>query len=103
MLGVFDTAEHVGAAGLTYMTLDGLGRIEHAELVAVLRDLDLVFRHDRDHREQYALRSPAQGAAADMVVRDLRADRYLDGLIRALAGQGASREVLRSLLDAVVD
>jgi len=36
-------------------------------------------------------------------VRDLRADRYLDGPIRAFAGQGSPREVLRSLLDAVVD
>ena len=43
------------------------------------------------------------GLLVDPLLRDLRTDRYLDGPIRAFAGQGSSREVLRSLLDAVVD
>src|ERR1700678_3320158 len=103
MLVVLDTTVQVDAAHLACMTLNGLRRIDDAQLVAVLSDLHLVLRHDRDHREQHALRPPALGAAADVVVRDLRADRYLDGLIRAFAGQGPAREVLRSLLDAVVD
>src|SRR5450631_2679176 len=103
MLAVLDAAEHVDPAHLACMTLNGGGRIDDAKLVAVLCDFHLVLRYDRDDREQRTLRLPALGTAAGVVVRDLRADRHLDGLIRAFAGQGSPREILRSLLDAVVD
>src|SRR5271168_1501819 len=103
MLAVFDAAIHVDAANLASVPLNGRRRIDHAELVAVLRAVHLVLRHDGHDRERRPFGFPALGTAASVVMRDLRADRYFDGPVRAFARQGSSSEVLRSLLDAVID
>src|SRR5207342_3828956 len=71
---VFDAAVHVYATALAGVALDGGRVIDGAELLFVSGDADLVARHHADDRERGALGLPAFGAAAGVVVRNLRID-----------------------------
>ena len=96
MPGVLDAAIHVNAAVLAGIAMDGGGGIRDLKLVPVRRDADAVARHDRDLRKQRAFGLPALRAAAYVIVRALRTDRHLDGILTAVARKGPAREIRRS-------
>src|SRR5437868_1794725 len=100
---VLDAAEHVRAANPAGMALDRRRRVDHLELVAVLENRDVFPWHDGDHGKGRALRLPASGAAAGVVVGDVALDADLDRPVLAFADQGAAGEGARTLLDAVVN
>ena len=92
MLVVVDPAVHVHAATGARVALDRRFRVDHAELRLVRRDLELVARNDTDLREQRAYRLPALRATADVIVRNLRADRHRHLLRTAFALERAPRK-----------
>src|SRR5690242_7110729 len=100
MLVVLDASVHVHAATSAGVALDRRIRVDDLELVGVLRDLDLVFRHDRDDGEIRAFGLPALGAAARVLVRYIRTDTDFDRILRAFADERSARKVLRTGLDA---
>src|SRR5437588_12523937 len=100
---VLDPAVHVGAADLAGIALNGRALVDDRKLVAVLDHLDIVARHHRDHGEGRAVRLPAFGTAAGVVVRDVAGDRDLDRPVLALADQGAAGKAPRALLHAIVN
>ncbi len=102
MLGVLDAAVHVRAAAGAGMPLYGGVGIHDLELVAVLADLHLVARGDRNLREQRPRGLPALGASAHVVEGGLAGDRHFDGIACALAHQRAAAEARRAGLHAVV-
>lgn len=65
----FDAAEHVHAAVLARVALDRRRRVHDLELLRVGRDPKLVAGYDADDGEERALRLPALGAAACLVLR----------------------------------
>src|SRR5690606_3499778 len=93
---VVDAAVHVHAALPARMALDHGRRVDDLELVRVRDDLELVSRHDRDHREQSALGLPALGTATDVIVRALGRDPDLDRTIAAMTSERPAREIGRS-------
>src|SRR6185436_6336294 len=99
---VLDAPVHVHAAFLAGITLDRRLGIDNRELLAVRFHADLVARHDRDLREERALRLPALGAAADVVVRGLRPDRHLDPVLRAVAPERPTCEIRRRGFQATI-
>src|SRR5690348_8594472 len=103
MVLILDATVHVRAASLAGVTLDHRGGIDDLELVAVLEHGDVLTRHHRDDREGRALRLPALGAAAGVVVRDVALDADLDRVVRAFADQRAAGKAAAALFDAVVD
>src|ERR1051326_8184867 len=102
VLGVLDPAIHVDAASGTGITLYGRGRVDHAELVAILENRHLVARGNGDDCEQGAVRLPAFGAAAGMIVGGLGIDPYLDGAFGAVTGQHSTSKIRRRGRDAVI-
>src|SRR6202022_3435356 len=82
---VLDAAEHVGAAGPASVSLDRRRRVDDAQLVAVLENRYVVARDNSDDRKGGALRLPALGAAAGMIVGDIALDADLDRLVLAFA------------------
>ena len=99
---VLDAPVHVHAAVLAGMALDGRLGIDDRQLVGVRDDLQPLARHDCHLREKGALRLPALGAAAHMVVRGLPRDLHFHLVVRALAPKRAAGEVLRRRLDSIV-
>ena len=75
MVLVLDAAVHVHAAAVAGMALDRRAWRRRPSACAPLAvTLELVARHDRDHREQRAGRLPALGAAAGVVEGDVALD-----------------------------
>jgi hypothetical protein len=103
MAGILDAAEHMYAAALAGVALNGGLRINHRKFVAILKHADLVLADNRDHREGCSLRLPALGTAARVVMRRLRFDRDLDWILRALAGECPALKARRRFLEAVVN
>src|SRR5262245_22286491 len=100
---VLDAAVHVGAAGLAGVALDHRRGIDDLELVAVLEHGDVLARHHGHDREHRALRFPALGAAAGVVVRHVALDADFDLVIPAFADQRATCKAAAALLDALID
>src|SRR5690606_12601669 len=93
---VVDAAVHVHAALAARIAFDHGRGVDDLELVGIRDDLELVARHDRDHREQRAFRLPAFRAAADVIVRALSRDPDLDRTIAAMTPERPAREIGRS-------
>src|SRR6266576_1679893 len=102
MLCVLDAAIHVHPAIFAGVPLDGRVGIHGLELVGTLGNTELVARHNRDLREQRALRLPALGASTDVIIGALRRNAHLYGITRALAHKRPSREVRRAGFHTVV-
>src|ERR1700722_18686664 len=90
---VFDAAIHVCAAHLAGVPLDGLRGVDDVKLVAVLQHGDILARYHGDDRENSALRFPALGAAAGVIVRDAPLDADLDLLVFAFADEPPAGKV----------
>src|SRR5579871_531100 len=103
MAGVLDATVHVGPAGLAGMALDDRGGIDDLQLVAILQHGHVLPRHDGDDGEGRALRLPALGAAAGMVMGDVALDADLDRMVGAFADQGPSREGAGAFFHAVIN
>jgi hypothetical protein len=95
MILVFDSAVHVNATPGAGVALNGRGCIHDRQPIFVGGDANLVTRHHRDLREHRALGFPALGTATDVIMCTLRADRYLDGILIALAHQRRAGAILR--------
>jgi len=91
------------AASGAGMTLYGRGGVDNAKLVAVLEDRHLVARGNGDDREQSALRLPAFGAAAGMIVGGLRIDPYFDRTFGAVTREHSTGKIRGRGRDAVID
>src|SRR5690554_338811 len=100
--GILDAAEHVDAALLAGVTLDGGRRVDDLQLLLVGRDAEAVAGDHGDHGEEGAVRLPALGTAAHVVVGTLGGDRDLDPIAGAVAVQGAAAEALAAGLEAAV-
>jgi hypothetical protein len=85
------------------MALDRRRGIDDLKLVGIGGDLEIVARHHRDHRKQRALRLPALGAAADMIVGGIAFDPDLDRIAGAFAMKRPAGEISITGLDAVID
>src|SRR5579871_1501877 len=92
MAGVLDAAVHMRAASLAGVALDHSGGVDDLQLVAVLQHRNVLPWHDGDDGEVCALRLPALGAAAGVVMGDVALDANLDGVVGAFADQGPSSE-----------
>lgn len=66
-----NTSVHVNAAFLAGVALDNGLIIDNFEFVLARLDFELFYRNDADDGEEGAIRLPAFGAAASMVVRDI--------------------------------
>jgi hypothetical protein len=95
MILVFDTAIHMNAATRAGVSLNSRRGVHDLKLIFVGGYAKLVTRHDRDQREHRALRLPALGAATGMIVRAIIPNRYLDGVLIALAHKRPARKILR--------
>src|SRR5581483_6173427 len=90
---VLDAAIHMRAARLAGVALDGLRGVDDMKLVAVFEHGHGVARHHGDDRERRAVRLPALGAAAGMVMRDVALDADLDRLVLAFADQRSAGKI----------
>src|SRR5271167_2916519 len=90
---VFDAAIHVCAARLAGVPLDGLRGVDDVKLVTVLQHGDILTRHHGDDRKNSALRFPALGTAASVIVRDVTLDADLDRLVFAFADEHPAGKV----------
>src|SRR5258708_4591531 len=100
---VLDAAVHMGTANLASMPLDRRRRVDHAQLIAVLKNGHVVARDDRDHRKGCSFGFPALGATAGVIVGDIALDADLDRLVRALADEGSAGKVAGALLYSAVN
>src|SRR5262249_15826420 len=100
---VLDAAIHMRAAALAGVTLDHRRRIDDLQLVAVLEHGHVLAGHHRDHRERCALRFPAFGAPASVVLPAVPLHAHLHRPVRAFADEGSAGKIARALLYAVVD
>src|SRR5436305_2115527 len=99
---VLDAAIHVRATRLARVPLDGLRSVDDVQLVAVLEHANVLARHHRHDGKYSALRFPALGAAAGMVVGDVALDSNLDRLVLAFADKCSAGEAGRAFLYTVV-
>jgi hypothetical protein len=88
----FDRAVHMNAAFDTSVSLNQRARVDDFELVAVFKNFDVFVRSDGDDRQDSAIRLPAFGATASMIVGDLSFDAHLHGPALTEADEHASRE-----------
>lgn len=100
---LLDAAEHVNTAVAAGVSLDGSILVDDGELVTIGSDLDLVAGDDGNDGEESALRLPALGASAGVVVQDLAVEGDLDGVGRALAANLSAGEVVGALCEAVLE
>src|SRR5258707_13207307 len=100
---VLDAPVHMRAADCAGVALDSRRTVDDLELVAVLEHFHFVARYNRDHRKGCALRLPAFGATAGVVVGDVAGDGDLDRLVLAFADQGAAGEAAGTFLPSVVN
>jgi len=94
MVLVLDAAVHMDAAIAASIPLNDSVGIDHAQLVAICHDAELVPRDDSDHRKERSFRLPTLRAAANVIVRALGAYLHLHGVGGALAGEGTAGKVL---------
>src|SRR5438034_10020522 len=102
MLRILDAAVHVHAATGARVPLDGRIGVHDFELFGIVRDTQLVTRHNGNLREQRAFGLPAFSASAYVIIGALRRNAHLDGIARALASKRPSREVRRTGSEAIV-
>src|SRR5258708_31805429 len=95
---VLDAAVHMGTATLAGVPLDRRRRVDHAQLVAVLKNGHVVARDNRDHRKGCSFGFPALGATAGVIVGDIALDADLDRLLPALPAHASARQVAGGLL-----
>src|SRR5580698_9171438 len=100
---VFDATVHMRAANLAGVPLDGLRSIDDVKLVAVFQHGHVVAWNHGDHREGRAIRFPALGAAAGVVVGDVALDADLDLLVLAFADKCTAGKGAGALLYAAID
>src|ERR1700722_9819887 len=98
MAFVLDPPEHMGAADLAGVPLDSLRGIDDVKFVAVLQNGHVISRNHRHHREDHAVRLPALGAAAGVIVRDVALDTDLDLLVLAFADERSAGKTARTFL-----
>ncbi len=84
---LLDASIQVHAAVAAGVALDGSALVDDGQLVAVRRHRDLVPGDDGDDGEESALRLPAFGAPARVVVDDRAAESDLDGVASAEAAE----------------
>ena len=73
------------------------------KLVAVFEHGHIVSRNHRHDRKGRALRLPALGATAGMIVRDVALDADLDRPVLAFADKRAAGKAARTLLYATIN
>lgn len=100
---VLNATKQVDTAVTAGVSLNSSALVNNSELVTVGSDLELVAGDDSDDGEESTLGLPALGASAGVVVSDLTAEGYLDRVGGALAAKFATREVGRTLGDAVLE
>lgn len=100
---VLNATKQVDTAVTAGVSLNSSALINNSELVTVGSDLELVAGDDSDDGEESTLGLPALGASAGVVVSDLTAEGDLDRVGGALAAKLATREVGRTLGDAVLE
>lgn len=100
---VLNATKQVDTAVTAGVSLNSSALVNNSELVTVGSDLELVAGDDSDDGEESTLGLPALGASAGVVVSDLTAEGYLDRVGGALAAKLATREVGRTLGDAVLE
>lgn len=100
---VLNATEQVNTAVTAGVSLNSSALVNDGELVTVGSDLELVAGDDSDDGEESTLGLPALGASAGVVVSDLAAEGDLDRVGGALAAELATREVGRTLGDAVLE
>ena len=84
---VLDSAIHMHTALFAGMALNGRFGIHDSQLVFICRDADVVARNNCNLREQRAVWFPAPGTTANMVMRTLSLDLYLDFFLRTATQQ----------------
>src|SRR5207249_2189411 len=99
---VFDPAVHVDATILTGVTLNRRRAVQDIQLVAVLDHDEILMRHNSDLRKQSALRLPALGTTAEVVVGALTLNSDFDRRLRAFAHKGSSGKVRLARFHAVI-
>lgn len=100
---VLNATKQVDTAVTAGVSLNSSALVNNGELVTVGSDLDLVAGDDSDDGEESTLGLPTLGASAGVVVSDLAAEGDLDRVGGALAAELATREVGRTLGDAVLE
>lgn len=100
---VLNATKQVDTAVTASVSLNSSALVNNSELVTVGSDLELVAGDDSDDGEESTLGLPALGASAGVVVSDLAAEGDLDRVGGALAAKLATREVGRTLGDAVLE
>src|ERR1043166_4734303 len=100
---LLDRSVHVRAARGAGVALDQRRFVDDGEPIAPRQHLDLVAGHDGDHREDRPRWLPALGAAAHVVVRDVRANRDLDWRRRTATRQRAAGELAIAGLEPGID
>lgn len=100
---VLNATKQVDTAVTAGVSLNSSALVNNSELVTVGSDLELVAGDDSDDGEESTLGLPALGASAGVVVSDLAAEGDLDRVGGALAAKLATREVGRTLGDAVLE
>ena len=81
---------------------DECGFVDNLQLVSICKDRDVLGRRDRYDREAGALRFPAFGAPAGMIMEHLSFHRDFHRAIWAVADESAAGEVGTSTLHAIV-
>src|SRR6202048_2250637 len=100
---VLDAAVHMRPAILAGVALDRRRRVDNLQLVAVFENRHAVARDNSDDRKGGALRLPAFGAAAGMIVGDIALDANLYRPVLALTDKRAAGKATRSFLYSVVN
>lgn len=100
---VLNATKQVDTAVTAGVSLNSSALVNNSELVTVGSDLELVAGDDSDDGEESTLGLPALGTSAGVVVSDLAAEGDLDRVGGALAAKLATREVGRTLGDAVLE
>lgn len=100
---LFDASKDVHAAVLAGVALDGGLRVDNGYLLLAAGDGQLFARDDAHDGEEGPRWLPAFAAAAGVVMEDVRAEGYFDGVAVAVAVELASGEGRSTLGDAVVD
>ena len=98
-----DPAVHVSPAHFAGVTLNRRALVHDMQFLRMGDHLELVDRHDSDHRKQRAVRLPALRAAAGVVVGDIAGDADRDLVGRAFARQRTAVEAAVTWLQPVVD
>jgi len=100
---LLDAAEEMHTALFTCITLNGSAAVEYVKFVSIGGDRHIVTGNHTNNTENGAGRSPALGAAAGVVVQDVRAELNLDRLRTAVAAESATVEIGRAFLKTAIE